>query len=44
MGSQLTPGDAMPPIHGKDADGEEIDIVAAVAGKWAVIQLYRGHW
>ena len=44
MATQLTPGDVMPPIHGKDADGEEVDVVASVAGKWAVVQLYRGHW
>lgn len=44
MTSPLHPGAVMPPIHGKDAAGHDVDLVASVAGKWAVIQLYRGHW
>ena len=44
MANRLDAGDVMPPIHGTDADGNEVDIVASVAGKWAVVQLYRGHW
>ena len=41
---QLRPGDVMPSVLGKDADGNEVDLVASVAGHWAVVQFYRGDW
>ncbi len=44
MTQPLAPGSAMPTIIGKDADGNEVDIVASVAGQFAFLQLYRGHW
>lgn len=44
MATQLTTGAMMPAIHGKDRDGNDADITAAVAGGWGVILLYRGHW
>ncbi|MEM8905270.1 MAG: hypothetical protein AAGA17_17230 [Actinomycetota bacterium] len=44
MTTPLETGSALPPILGRDADGDEVDLVASVAGTWAVIQLYRGHW
>jgi len=44
MTDQLVSGDDMPSLFGKDADGNEVDMVASVAGHWAVLQLYRGHW
>jgi hypothetical protein len=44
MVAPLTPGSVMPPIHAKDLEGNDVDITATVAGKWAMIQLYRGHW
>lgn len=44
MADQLVPGDVMPALFGKDAEGNEVDMVASVAGKWAVLQLFRGHW
>ena len=42
--SQLTTGDALPPLMAKDLDGNEVDITASVAGHWAAILLFRGHW
>lgn len=44
MTLRLSPGDTMPTILGKDADGNEVDIVASLAGDFAFVQLYRGHW
>ena len=44
MTTRLQPGDQVPALIGKDADGNEVDITASVAGHWAVIQFYRGHW
>lgn len=44
MSQQLAPGDQMPAISGKDAEGNEVDIVASVAGHFAFVQFYRGHW
>lgn len=34
----------MPPIVGKNSEGDDVDIVASVAGHFAFIQLFRGHW
>ena len=44
MSTQLVAGDTMPALMGKDADGNTVDMVASVAGHWAVIQFYRGDW
>jgi len=44
MTTPLKAGAAMPAIMGKDGDGNEVDMVASVAGHWAVVQFYRGHW
>lgn len=44
MATQLSSGDVMPAIMGKDADGNEVDMIASVAGEWAVVQFFRGHW
>ena len=44
MATPLATGDVMPPVFAKDADGNEVDIVASVKGSWAVIQFYRGDW
>lgn len=40
----LHAGDTMPAVMGKDLEGNEVDMVASVAGHWAVVQFYRGHW
>ena len=42
MSTPLTTGDVMPPVMAKDADGNEVDIVASVKGHWALVQFYRG--
>lgn len=44
MSTPLTTGDVMPPVMAKDADGNEVDIVASVKGHWALVQFYRGDW
>lgn len=44
MAHHLAPGDTMPAVLGKDADGNEVDLVASVAGSWAFVQFYRGNW
>jgi peroxiredoxin len=44
MIAPLATGATMPPVHAKDLDGNEVDITASVAGRWAVVQFYRGHW
>lgn len=44
MNERLSPGDAMPAIMGKDSDGNEVDLVASLAGRFAFVQLFRGHW
>jgi len=44
MTTKLLAGDVMPALMGKDADGNEVDMVASVAGNWAVLQFYRGDW
>jgi len=44
MTAPLQPGATMPAVFGKDADGNEVDIVASLAGKWAFLQFYRGDW
>lgn len=44
MATPLSTGAPMPAVMAKDLDGNEIDIVASVAGNWAVVQFYRGHW
>lgn len=42
--THLVGGDTMPPIMAKDLDGNDVDMVATVAGHWAVVQFYRGDW
>lgn len=44
MTAPLAAGMTMPALFGKDLDGNEVDITASVAGHWAVVQFYRGHW
>lgn len=44
MTAPLATGAPMPPVMAKDLDGNEVDIVASVAGNWAVVQFYRGDW
>ncbi len=44
MTNPLASGEAMPSIFAKDAEGNEVDMVASVAGSWAVVQFYRGDW
>jgi len=44
MGQKLVTGDTMPALFGKDADGNQVDMVASVAGSWAMLQFYRGDW
>jgi len=44
MVAPLASGETMPAVFAKDLEGNEVDIVASVAGHFAVVQLYRGHW
>lgn len=40
----LENGVPMPAIMGKDLDGKPTDMVETVAGSWAAVLVYRGHW
>ena len=40
----LENGTKLPAIQGVDHEGNAGDMVASVAGHWAVILLYRGDW
>ena len=44
MTAPLAAGTPMPAVTAKDLEGNEVDIVASVAGHWAVVQFYRGDW
>jgi hypothetical protein len=44
MAEHLVNGDQLPALYGTDSEGNEIDITASVAGRWAVILFYRGDW
>ena len=44
MTAPLATGEVLPAIHAKDLEGNDVDITASLAGRWAVIILYRGHW
>ena len=44
MTTKLVPGDLMPAIAAKDLDGNQVNMIDSVAGHWAVVQFYRGHW
>lgn len=40
----LQNGDELPPITGKDSDGNDVSVGDLTAGSWGVVLLYRGHW
>jgi hypothetical protein len=40
----LENGTTLPAIMGVNHEGEVGDMVAAVAGSWAAVLLYRGDW
>ncbi len=40
----LVTGDRLPSLYGTDMEGNEVDITASVAGRWAVVLFYRGDW
>jgi hypothetical protein len=44
MAEHLVTGDRLPSLYGTDLDGNEVDITASVAGRWAVVLFYRGDW
>jgi hypothetical protein len=44
MAEHLVTGDRLPPLYGTDLEGNEVDITASVAGRWAVVLFYRGDW
>jgi len=44
MAEQLVTGDLLPSLYGTDLEGNEVDITASVAGRWAVVLFYRGDW
>jgi hypothetical protein len=44
MAEQLVTGDPLPSLYGTDMEGDEVDITASVAGRWAVVLFYRGDW
>ena len=44
MTQRLENGQAFPAILAKDLDGNEVDITTTVAGSWAAVIFYRGHW
>jgi hypothetical protein len=44
MTNRLENGAKLPPIHAKDLDDNPVDITETVAGRWAAVLFYRGHW
>jgi hypothetical protein len=34
----------MPSITALDAEGGSVTVPEAVAGRWAAVLIYRGHW
>ena len=44
MAEHLVTGDRLPSLYGTDMEGNEVDITASVAGRWAVVLFYRGDW
>lgn len=44
MAEHLVTGDQLPSLYGTDLEGNQVDITASVAGRWAVILFYRGDW
>ena len=40
----LQNGDVLPPIAGKDREGNDVVVSDLTAGSWGVVLLYRGHW
>jgi hypothetical protein len=44
MAEHLETGDRLPSLYGTDLQGNEVDITASVAGRWAVVLFYRGDW
>jgi hypothetical protein len=44
MAEHLVTGDRLPPLYGTDLEGNEVDVTASVAGRWAVVLFYRGDW
>ena len=40
----LADGQSLPPITGRNTDGETVDVADLTAGSWAVVLFYRGHW
>lgn len=40
----LVSGDVLPPLYGTDLDDNKVDITASVAGHWATVLFFRGHW
>jgi hypothetical protein len=44
MAEHLITGDRLPPLYGTDLEGNEVDVTASVAGRWAVVLFYRGDW
>ena len=44
VAEHLVTGDELPSLYGTDLEGNEVDITASVAGRWAVVLFYRGDW
>ncbi|MGB7861360.1 MAG: hypothetical protein WBM90_12750 [Acidimicrobiia bacterium] len=44
MAAHLVTGDRLPSLYGTDFGGNEVDITALAAGRWAVVLFYRGDW
>ena len=44
MTAPLAAGATMPALNAVDLEGNDVDITASVAGSWAAVLLYRGHW
>lgn len=44
MTAPLAAGATMPSIFATDLEGAEVDLTATVAGHWAAVLIYRGHW
>lgn len=40
----LSPVTDCPSLSGTDLEGNEVDVTASVAGRWAVVLFYRGDW
>lgn len=44
MGNRLENGQSLPPLPGKDVEGNDVDISQMLGDGWGVVLIYRGDW